>query len=645
MNKLILILLFLPVDIYAQTYSSDNKKAVEFFERAFGYYNSYQYKESVYWAEAALEKDNKFIEVYYLLSDIYAEVGKPQKTIQYLKTAVEIRPEKNIQAFLTLAKTELSIGNYADAKTHFLDLNKYDVLHIYTKLSDSLIMVCNFGIEAMNNPVNFKPVNAGENINSEFDEYLPALSANEKLLIFTRLIPSGKISFDGQYEFQEDFFVSRKKGNEYSKAEAFGEPLNTHSNEGAQSISADGRMLFFTSCDYESGKNPHGKSNGSCDIFVSHKNGNKWSKPLNLGTPVNSKFWESQPSFSADGKTLYFTSNRPGGKGGMDIWMSQMKPDSTWMIPVNCGDRINTSKHEQSPFIHYDNTTLYFSSNGLTGMGKQDLFLSKKDSSNHWKKPVNLGYPINTCDEEVTMAINPTGDKAYYSSEKKPSLGGLDLFYFELDTKIRPNPVTFVSGVVYDIETSEKLSSTVKLIRLTDNIVVASAMSDPVNGEYLICIPSGNDYAFNVSKSGYLFFSENFSLTENKDSLKNYYFDIPLSPLKKGKKTILKNIFFDYDSYEIKKTSFVELENLYNFLKNNETVKIEISGHTDNIGNENHNLELSVKRAKAVYEYLTVKGISSERIRFEGYGSKQPIDSNENEKGRQNNRRTEFKIL
>jgi outer membrane protein OmpA-like peptidoglycan-associated protein/tetratricopeptide (TPR) repeat protein len=645
MKKALLIIFFLPVALHAQNYSTNNKKAIEYFERAFGHYNAFQYKEAVYWAEAALEKDDHFTEVYYLLSDIYGEVSLPEKKIHYLKKAVEINPQKNALAFYTLAKTELSIGNYKDAEVHFLELKDIDQLNVYTEFADSLLRICRFGLEAIKNPVSFKPVNAGETINSEFDEYLPTLTADEKLLIYTRLVPTGTVNYAGEYEFQEDFYISQKKDDAYLLSKPMDEPLNTYSNEGAQSISADGRILLFTSCNDERGKNPHGKAYGSCDIFISYKLGDKWSKPRNIGPPVNSKYWESQPSFSADGKTLYYTSDRPGGKGGMDIWMTQMKPDSSWMIPENCGEMINTSKHEQSPFIHYDNQTLYFSSNGHLGMGQQDLFYTRKDSSGNWGKPVNLGYPINTFEEEVTLIINPKGDKAYYSSMKKPSLGGLDLFYFELDPKIRPNQVTFVSGMVYDVETSQKLSATLKLIRLSDNKQIATATSDPITGEYLICIPAGNDYAFHVSKQGYLFYSENFSLAGHSDSIKTFFFDIPLSPLKKGKKTVLKNIFFDYDSYEIKNTSLPELENLFAFMQKNETVKIEISGHTDNTGNENHNNELSLNRAKAVYEYLIEMGIQSNRLQFKGYGSKQPVDANNTEVGRSKNRRTEFKIL
>ncbi len=642
---LFILLLFIGGQVYSQTLCTKNKRAIEYFNKALKYYNSYNYKEAVYWSEAALDKDKKFIEVYYLLSDIYGENKLYDKKILALKKAISIKPQKSALAYFTLAKTELSIGRYEDAKQDFELLKKYDVQKRYLKSIDKYVKKCNFGIEAMKHPVNFKPVNLGKNINSQYDEYLPSLTADEQTLIFTRLIPSGKISYNGTVEKQEDFYSSKKINGIFSKAKALGPPLNTLGNEGAQSISADGKLLFFTSCEYDRGKSYHGLTFGSCDIFVSHKTGKKWSKPKNLGKPVNSKYWESQPSFSADGKTLYFASNRPGGKGGIDIWKTVMKKDSSWSQPENLGDTINTSGHEQSPFIHYDNKTLYFASNGHPGMGKSDLFLSRKDSTGHWKKPQNLGYPINTFDEEVSLVLNAKGDKAYFASSKKSEFGGIDLYTFEITKENKPQQVTYIHGVVYDKETSERLYSVIKLINLKTQKEVALASSDELTGKYLVCLPAGENFAFTVSKPGYLFFSENFRVQKNGDSLKTYHFDIPLSPVKKGEKTILKNIFFDTDSYELKQNSFPELQNLYHFLKNNPKIRIEISGHTDNTGSETHNKELSLQRAKSVYNYLISKGIEKTRLTYKGYGSSLPINSNNTEKEKQQNRRTEFKIL
>ena len=646
MKKLIIIfLIILSGQISAQSYSTKSKKAIEYFNKALSYYNSYNYKEAIYWSGQALNKDDKFIEIYYLLSDIFGEMKKYDKKIIALQKAIKIKPEKSILAYFTLAKTELQIGRYEDAEKDFEILNKYDTKKQYSAKTEAYLKKCKYGIEAMKHPVEFNPVNLGKNINSEFDEYLPSLTADEQTLIFTRLIPDGRIAFDGTYEKQEDFFISHRENDIFTPAKAFGSPLNTHGNEGAQSISADGKLLFFTSCEYEKGKSAHGKTYGSCDIYVSRKEGETWGKAKNLGSPVNSKYWESQPSFSANGKTLYFASNRPSGKGGIDIWKTEMKEDGTWTKPINLGDTINTEKHEQSPFIHYDGKTLYFSSNGHPGMGKSDLFLSRKDKNGHWQKPKNLGYPINTFDEEVSLTLNAKGDKAFFASSKKSQFGGIDLYTFEITKENRPEQVTYIQGIVFDKETKEKLASEIKLVNLNTKKEVARAYSDKVNGKYLVCLPAGEDYAFNVSENGYLFYSANFSLSKTDDSLEIYKFDIPLSPIKKGEKTVLKNIFFDTDSYKIKPESYVELENLYHFLKKNPSVKIEISGHTDNTGNEAHNKQLSLNRAKSVYNYLIDKKIENQRLIYKGYGSTQPVADNTSETGKQQNRRTEIKIL
>ncbi len=534
---------------------------------------------------------------------------------------------------------------YQDAKIHLLELKKYDTAKRFALQTEAYIKKCEFGIHAIKNPVDFKPINLGKNINSEFNEYLPAITADEQTFIYTRLIPSGKRSFEGTLEMQEDFYISSQIKGVFQKSENFGEPLNTFSNEGAQSISADGTMLFFTSCEYERGKSAHGKSFGSCDIFVSHKTGSRWSKPENLGVQINTKYWESQPSFSADGKTLYFASNRPGGKGKIDIWKTELQENNTWAKPINLGDSINTKEHDQSPYIHYDNKTLYFASNGHLGMGNQDIFLSRKDSLGKFGKVKNLGYPINTYDEEVSLTINTKGNKAYFASSKESEFGGLDLFTFELTDKNKPNQVTYVQGKVFDAETSKKLEASIKLINLSSDSTIAHSISDSETGKFLICIPAGEEYAFNVSKEGYLFYSESFTLTKSSDDLKIYNFVIPLSPIKKGKKTILKNIFFDIDSYELQDKSSAELGRLFQFLETNNEIRVEIGGHTDNTGSETHNKQLSLNRAKSVYDYLISKGITTSRILFKGYGSSLPVDSNNTEKGRQKNRRTEFKII
>lgn len=641
------VIVFSSLSLFSQTYSVKNKKAISYFEEALRNYQAKSYYQSIYYAEKALKKDSKFVEVYYLLSDIYALQGRYQDKIDALKKAIGISPQRNAQAYILLAKAEIRLGKYKDAKAHLRLLKKLDTHNKFAGYTKKYDDICDFALQAIANPVNFKPINLGANINTKYSEYLPSVSVDEQTLIYTIALPrAGITEIKSQKDTQEDFYISKRDKNGIRmQSKNMGAPVNTIGNEGAQSISPDGRMLFFTSCNNKLGENLHGKSFGSCDIFVSYKEGNDWTKPINIGEPVNSYWWESQPSFSSDGKTLYFVSNRPGGEGGIDIWYAIKKENGTWGKVINAGKNINTAGDEQSPFIHPDNKTLYFSSDGLLGMGQTDLFVTRKDSLGKFQKPMNLGYPINTFNEEFSLILNSKGDKAYFSASYETGFGGMDLYEFEMPVNIRPNPVTYVKGVVYDVETDKKLSASFNIFDLLKGDTVTSSFSDKTTGEFLICIPSGNNFALNVSKEGYLFYSDNFVIPESKDSLQTYYLEIPLSPIKKGEKIILKNVFFDTDSYILKVESNVELDKTVIFLNKNSKIKIEIGGHTDNTGNEKHNKQLSKNRANAVYKYFISKGILAERLSFKGFASEHPIAKNTTKEGRSQNRRTEIKII
>ena len=333
--------------------------------------------------------------------------------------------------------------------------------------------------------------------------------------------------------------------------------MNTDGNEGAQAISPDGRFLVFTACNRPDGY-------GSCDLYISERLNNKWSMPKNMGNIVNSKSWDSQPSISANGKTIYFASSRAGGsKGQADIWTTTRNGNGSWTKPENIGDLINTRGIEFSPFIHPDNTTLYFSSDGHPGMGGMDIFYCKRDATGSWGVPKNIGYPINTFGDESSLILNANGDMAYFSSDKLGGFGKNDLFKFELYEEARPDPVTYLKGVVYDNETKEKLEAKFELIDLENEHTVVESYSDRVNGEFLVCLPTSNNYALNVSKEGYLFFSENFTIPEAaRNKVEPYLKNIPLKPIKVGETVVLRNIFFDFDKYTLKKQSVVELKRL-----------------------------------------------------------------------------------
>jgi flagellar motor protein MotB len=320
-----------------------------------------------------------------------------------------------------------------------------------------------------------------------------------------------------------------------------------------------------------------------------------------------------------------------------------MKENGNWAIPVNMGDSVNTDGDEMSPFIHFDGRTLYFASNGRPGMGGFDLYFTRMNEDSTWTIPKNLGYPINTFNDEMGLIIEAGGQKAIFSS-KRDNVNGKDLFYFNLDESIRPNPVSYLKGKVYDKETGKMLKAEYELINLTIGKTTVKSTSDS-EGNFLVCLPSGYNYGINVSKPGYLFYSENFVFEGVHSVMEPFIKSINLSPVKVGEKLQLTNVFFEIDSWKLKKESVSELNNLAKLLMENREIKIEIGGYTDSTGSDEHNLKLSESRALSVVDYLIQAGITSDRLKYKGYGNLSPVGDNVTSEGRKLNRRTEVKII
>jgi len=636
----IILILFVLTNSEAQNrYTTKSKKAIKHYENAINHYNSYKNDQCINELQKAVSEDDKFIEAYLLMANVYEDLKQIKNAIESYEKVISINDDFFPGAYFSLSKLQLSIGLYEKAD---YNLRKYmrfknEPPHKLLAAKRNLEIV-DFALNQISNPVPFDLVNMGANINSENDEYLPAVTADEQTIVITVRRPSDENTINKQSGLEEDFYISKKVNGEWQKSVPIGPPLNTFGNEGAQCISPDGQYIYFTACNRNDGY-------GSCDIYFSYKKGDEWSIPENLGEPINTSFWESQPSISSDGKTLYFTSNRKGGKGGMDIWKSVKYENNRWSIPVNLGDSINTPYNELSPFIHPDNQTLYFSSDGRIGMGGKDIYYSRKKDDGNWSSPINIGYPINTYADEINLIVNAKGDLAYYSSDKPGGYGKYDLYTFELYEKARPKTVSYMKGIIFDENTKLKIEANFELIDLETGQTVINSKSNPINGEFLVCLPLGKNYALNVSKSGYLFWSENFSFNNIHSEFKPLIKDISLKKIKIGESVVLKNIFFDTDKFALKNESKVELNKLIELLNSNKRLKIEISGHTDNIGSEQYNLALSENRAKAVYEYLCNNGIDKNRLSYKGYGYSKPMDDNKTEEGRANNRRTEFKVI
>lgn len=663
MRKLAYLIVFIAIPILSiaqYNYTTTNKKAIKSYEEALQYFNRMDYFTASQLMQQAIKYDKKFIEAHLVLAEIYIENKNIDKAIESYYQVIDLDPEFFPGLYSSLAQLEMMKSDFNSAKQHLEKYLSFNNLKPITRSrAKRKLESCEFAIEAIKNPVPFKPVNLNDNINTFYDEYWPSLTADEQTLVITRLIPKKLIQhannanditeeqkdiyesnnrmLPGESDVQEDFYISIKENGVWTKAINAGEPLNTDGNEGAQTIKADGRVMFFTACNRADGK-------GRCDIYSSVKKNGAWSEPFNLDNPVNSSYWEAQPSISSDGKTLYFVSNRDGGYGQKDIWYSRLNDDGNWSKPVNIGENINSPGQEQSPFIHPDNKTLYFASDGIIGMGGMDLYKVTLNEDGTWSKPMNLGYPINTIYDEIGLIVNAIGDLAYFSSDRL-SNKGKDIFQFELYQEARPNPVSYIKGKVFDADNKNSLVAHFELINLETNQIVMQAESEASSGEFLICIPTDNNYALNVSKEGYLFYSDNFEMKGVYEITDPYLKDVALKAIQSGERIVLRNIFYATDSYVLKDESIAELTKLLEFLNKNRGLIIEISGHTDNVGASEYNMELSNNRAKSVYNYLINQGINENRLKYKGYGESQPISTNDTDAGRAENRRTEIKIL
>ncbi len=614
-------------------YHTKSKKAIKYFEKSGELLRSRNYSDAVTYLEMAIDKDPNFAEAHLRLGTNYLSLGDYANARGYLESAVALIPNdpKTVGAYLALADIYYREGSYQRSLGLIDKLKSFNppprIAQQVLKLEEG----ARFALDQINNPLPFDPKPLPDNIN-EFDlQYFPVLTADQKTMIFTR-----RRSRDPQ--FDEDMVIStREEDGNWTTPESISDNINTKFNEGTCTISANGRTIIFTSC---SGRT----SMGSCDLYISYKLGDEWTEPENMGTKINSRSWESQPSLSADGKILYFVSDRSGGFGKRDIWMSQWIAGS-WSKAVNLGATINTAEEEVSPFIHVNGQTLYFSSQGFTGMGGYDIFFSEMKNGK-WSAPKNLGYPINTADDQVSLFITADGETGYYSYEQKGQNSYRSLLYeFSVPEAIQvSNKSNYISGKVLDVQTRQPLKAQVELFDINADSLKSVVASDSLTGEYMQILTEGSEYALYVSRPGYLFESLRFDYQESRDR-DPINIDIFLKPIKSGIAATMNNIFFEVDKYDLKEKSRTELNKTVRLLESNPSLRIEISGHTDNSGSDTHNQQLSLNRARAVYQYLVDHGIDPKRLKYKGYGSSVPVAANDTEENRQLNRRIEFRVL
>ncbi|MEZ4891489.1 MAG: OmpA family protein [Saprospiraceae bacterium] len=587
--------------------------------------------------EKALKADPLFIDAKLALADNYISLRNLFKAEQYFEEAIALDSTYAPLAYYLLGRIEWDLNKY-DKCANYLSsyVNSNSDNEKAKNNARRMIASAKFAAHAVNNPVPFDPKSLGPKINTKDSEYFPSLTADGSTLIFTR-----------QQWRDEDFYSSTLVDGEWTEAVPL-EGVNTRENEGAQSISPDGTWLVFTACNREGDG-----SKGSCDLYWSQYKNAKWTTPVPFSSAINSGNWEAQPTIGADNKTLIFSKGSGGPNSPIALYETVRQKGGVWTRPQKLPPQINVGGKVHTPFLHPDGQTLYFSSDSLPGMGGSDIFYVRRDLNGEWGSPVNIGYPINTKGEEGMIVVSLDGKTAYYASDKPGGAGGLDIYSFELPVAARPRPVTYARAHVVDAITGYPVVSKVDFIDLKTGESYVSRNTD-TEGNALVCLPAGRDYALNVSKTNYLFYSDNFNLTDVATFEKPFTLNIELQPINSdsnnikpagpAKPIVLRNVFFETGSATLASASTAELEQLANLLTDIPRIRIQINGHTDNVGNVQDNQKLSEQRAKAVHDFLIEKGIEASRLRFKGFGESKPVASNDNPEGRAQNRRTEFEL-
>lgn len=657
----LLLLYFLSNPVFSQ----DAEVSLEKGDRLF--YKK-QYAEALPHFLEGVELRPESAELNFRAGLTYIHLDEKVKALPYLQKAYEINPNLYADMDFDLATAYEASQNFARALFHYEEFSRKNkklasiaAVHIHhCRMADSIMQLPSYAV-----------IKNMEEVNSKFHDYSPIVPPNGSAVIFTSNRPDEMFEVKNGADF-EDIYIAENRGGKIRKPRKISENINTKYHDAAASLSSDGKTLYLY---YEE---------GTGDIYTSQLNDTAWSKPLPLNRFINtSLFWETSASISADGKKLFFTSNRIGGKGDLDIYVSELDGNGEWGKAYNLGSVINTPGTEDSPFLHPDGVTLYFSSNGHQGLGNNDIFKTTWVQGK-WTKPVNLGYPVNSAEYDGFFTITKDKKTGYLSSLRPGGKGEADIYMVEfqeppseakLETIFASNApaiahnseteqdstgifidpmielqrslevVTILKGKVLDEKTGEPLNATITLVDNERNQPITRLTSNEQTGEFELVVPHGGNYGVATERNGYLFNSINFNVPQFAE-YQEIDMSIILVKAEAGSKAILKNVFFDVGKSVVKKESISELDKMFQLLSENPLLQVQINGHTDNTGNAVTNKVLSLQRAEAVVKYLLEKGIDASRLQAKGYGSEKPIVSNDDEtEGREINRRTEIEII
>jgi len=645
---IIIALLWIPHSTFAQEDSDcpeiSNKKANKIFNEAAENFRRRKYSEANALLKRVIDIEPDYVDAYFVMGLI--NIRKSNVNLKaaekYFLQTIEICPSYDPYAYYHLGVVYYSLKRYSKAheylKEFLKDVEKIESDKDYNR-AVSMMDFSRYYHEMMQNPVPFAP-RAVKGISTADDEYLPIISTDNELALFTRrmMVPPNKNDLVKKTKQKERFIFSVRKNGSFDEGSLMPYPFNQYDNEGGATLTIDNKELFYTVCNYKNGGKYY-----NCDICYSKSDFGYWSDIETLDTAINlPDSWDSQPTISSDGKTLYFISDRPGGLGGYDIYIAERNEMGEWSKAINLDPAINTKGNEKSPFIHSDSQTLYFSSDGIMGMGGYDIFFSRLGDDDEWSKPTNIGYPISSVDDEVGFFVSTDGKFGYFASNKYNGTGSWDLYSFELYKEARPERVLFIKGELKHENTREPVKARIELKNAVTK-KITNIPVDSITGAYAAVVLFRNDYVLTVKKEGYAYESKYIS---NKDTVydKPVKIDVDIKPIEVGATYRLNDIYFATASYELTPESKMIIDGFIEFLSESPGIKVSIHGHTDDVGNHEDNLTLSHNRAKSVYDYLIEFGIDKSRLNYKGFGESKPLASNKTWGGRAKNRRTVFVI-
>jgi len=618
-------------------------KASDYYDIGKSYYTENNYKDAIMMFEKALAEDANYPDALYHLGMSYYSIKQYQKSVDAFTNLEQASPGY-FAWYLYLKGYSLeqlnqpgeAIATYTRFLEKYPDGPDCTIYHHQAKFRIAYVK----GAEDLKSQGNSMPdpIHFGSPLNSIADDYTPQVDPKGNRLYFTSQRKGG---FDNQqedepYNFGEDLYYAERNGDSWGAPVLLPEPINSYNNDFGSSFSGDGQTMVYVKCSTSDGI-------GSCDLYIAEKEGDEWTNPVNMGNVVNSEEWDSQPSISADGTKIIFSSQRAGGYGRADLYLIEKNQFGDWGIPVNLGPIVNTPWTEKSPYIAPDSKSLYFSSHGHPGFGGSDIFMSTNEN-NKWSQPVNLGRPLNSGGDDNYFTISASGEHAYFASTRAGGMGAYDLYQIEMPEELRPQPTVIVAGIVTSNKTSEPTGAWVLVEDLTTGELIATNKSNSKTGEYLVVLPAGRNYGVSATKEGFFFYSQSFDVPIDA-KYQEITKDISLKPIEKGTKVVLNNIFFETGQADLKTESYLELAKAIDLMNDNKSMVIEIGGHTDNVGSEEANMKLSHARAKSVRDFMVNSRIASKRMLTKGYGETEPVASNDTPEGRQANRRTEFVIL